>query len=59
LTQVKRAAPERCTIAVMSDRQQRLKAPDPGAAARALLARDWSVIPIEPRGKRAVVPWQS
>ncbi len=58
MTQINRAARERCTIAVMNDRQQRLKAPDPGAAAKALLARGWSVIPIEPRGKRPVVPWQ-
>jgi hypothetical protein len=27
------------------------------AAALAYLARDWSIIPIEPRGKRPVVPW--
>ncbi len=27
------------------------------AAARAYLARGWSVVPVEPRGKRPVVPW--
>jgi hypothetical protein len=58
LTQVKRAARGGRTIASMNDRQERLEAPDPGAAAKALLARGWSVIPIEPRGKRPVVPWQ-
>lgn len=27
------------------------------AAALACLARGWSVIPIEPHGKRPLVPW--
>jgi hypothetical protein len=58
LTQVNRAARAGRTMAVMNDRQERLRAPDPGAAAKALLARGWSVIPIERLGKRPVVPWQ-
>lgn len=31
--------------------------PSPLMAARGYLARGWSVIPVEPRGKRPVVPW--
>ncbi|WP_333841205.1 bifunctional DNA primase/polymerase [Pelomicrobium sp.] len=31
--------------------------PSPLAAARGYLARGWSVVPVEPRGKRPVVPW--
>jgi hypothetical protein len=32
--------------------------PDVGRAALDCAARGWSVIPIEARGKRQIVPWQ-
>jgi hypothetical protein len=39
------------------DDPREVAAADIRAAAHAYAARGWSVIPIEPRGKRPVVPW--